>query len=197
MAEPTTESNAEATELGPDEPEEPDDVDVATTTVADSGADPEGYFDDIDESAGENDVTDPFEGTDDPEGEEEIPTGDDPLADGLSDDINRGLARAAVIGLDDEWEVDGGETKQKTDLQDEFEETFEAFRLGHYAEICAAEYLLVEDDVHPAFGLLGASLICAAVIIWKRPDGDKVLDQAPGMGSLPDTAILNKFTNSE
>lgn len=149
-------------------------VEIAETSVEETGQDPEGFFDDVDTDTGST-VDDPFDGLDEPE-EDESGSSSSSKSSKLAEDINRGMARAAVIGLDEEWETDDGETQKKTDLQTEFEETFSAFRFGHYASECAEEYLKVDDDIHPAWGLLGAALICAAVVVYRRPDGDKVID---------------------
>lgn len=165
-----------------------DDVEMVETSVSETGADPDGFFDDIEEDAGTaTDPDDIFDGTD----------GDEPDDDGgsfsnqtpsLATDINRGAARLACIGLDEEWETESGETQSKDDLQDEFQETFEAFRLGHYAGITIEEYLMVEaDDIHPVWGLVGAMLICAAVVVYRRPDGDQLIDD--GKAKLGDFSL--------
>lgn len=203
MAEPATAEPEGAAPEGADDSE----VEMAVTSVEESGVDPDGYFDGVDESASTGDdvgaeMFDGMEDTDSDGGDTESspqPT----ITSGLASDINAGFARAAVIGLPDEWEEDG-EPQSKDDLQTELQETFEAFRLGHYGQECAQKYLDIEEDIHPAWGLLGASLICAAVVVYKRPDGDELIDDAkervggfslPGRGgdddSNPVTELLN------
>jgi hypothetical protein len=81
----------------------------------------------------------------------------------------------AVIGLDEEF-THNGQLRTKQDLQDEFQETFAAFRLGKYGEETAEKYLDFEgQDVDPAVGLSISLLICSFVVIQSRPDGDEVL----------------------
>jgi hypothetical protein len=185
MAESTPESDNQDSGLGGSDNTD-EDVEVAQTSVSESGADPEGYFDDIDESAGVDGGSEAFSFDDDDEGSDsESSSSSGSASPQLANSINQGVARAAVIGLDDEWETDSG-SMTKDELQTEFEETFEAFRLGHYASEVAEEYLLVEEDIHPAWGLLGASLVCAAVIVYRRPDGDEFVQEAKNrLGSIP------------
>lgn len=178
----------------PDQSEDSDeDVEVVQTNVEESGVDPDGFFDDIEESVENEQVGSPFDGVDEAEGsDDEDVEAASTNTSGLADDINSGVARAAVIGLDDEWATETGQTKKKSDLESEFKETFEAFRLGHYGKICAEEYLLVEEDIHPAWGLLGAALICSAVIVYKRPDGDEVIDSVQDkIGNVPSAAAVS------
>jgi len=192
MAEPATADPAEDSDTEePDAPESPEggevvedeeeEVEMVQTDIETTGTDPDGFFDGVetDTNSGD-DAADIFDGMDgeDDSGDEESAEAAETRSSGLADDINSGLARAAVIGLDDEWETDTG-TKKKDDLQTEFRETFEAFRLGHYGSICAEEYLLADaEDINPVWGLIGASLICAAVIVYRRPDGDQVVESA-------------------
>lgn len=183
VKEPEEDAEAE----GDDSPEE--DVggeEVAHTDIGETGVDPDGFFDGVDTDPGGDDVSDSlFDGVDgdDSSGSgstsSESSEASETRSSGLAADINAGMARAAVIGLDDKWTTEDGDERKKTDLQKEFEETFEAFRFGHYASICAEEYLLMEaEDIHPVWGLIGASLICAAVIVYRRPDGDQMVDKA-------------------
>lgn len=83
--------------------------------------------------------------------------------------INEGAARLAVVGLDDDT---------KDDLEDEFIDVFSSFRLGYYGEQTAEEYLLVEEEVDPIWGLLGTAMVCSAFTIWMRPDGDEKIRRA-------------------
>jgi len=141
-----------------------------------------------DDDLGDGPSSDLFTGTDDAKGD----SSDDGESDDSSDDgddaaeldalgergesmeqaINEGAARLGVIGIDGEDEKD--------DLETEFTEIFEAFRLGYFGSRFAEEYIFVSDDeeVDPAWGLLGAALTCAAVVVWLRPDGDEIADRA-------------------
>lgn len=193
MAEPDLKQRDESESDGSDGDDVPTkdeaEVDMVQTDIESTGADPDGFFDGV-ETDTSGDVVDDslFDGVDDGDSGS---SDDGPKeaagtrSSGLAQDINAGVARAAVIGLDESWETGSGE-KKKSDLESEFRETFEAFRLGHYASICAEEYLLMEaEDIHPVWGLIGAALICGAVIVFKRPDGDQLVDSAKmSLGSV-------------
>lgn len=100
----------------------------------------------------------------------------------MAESINRGCARLAVVGLQDADMEDSKYSKEG--LQDEFEETFAAFRLGYFGSEVANDYLLAPADgeVDPAWGLLGSLLIATALVIFLRPDGaegvEKVKERA-------------------
>lgn len=124
------------------------------------------------------------EGDGESDGEEES-NGGDPLADGLSGNaaamessINDGAARLAVVGLTDEDFEDSPLTKES--LEEEFAETFAAFRLGYFGQQVVDEYVLApaDGDVSPAWGLFGAVLIAGAMMVWLRPDGDEAVAKA-------------------
>lgn len=91
--------------------------------------------------------------------------------------INDGASRLAVVGLD-----------EKEDLEAEFQEVFEAFRLGYFGSQFAEEYVLVgaDDDIDPAWGLFGSAVCCFAITLWMRPDGEEQLErfQAAVQGML-------------
>lgn len=99
----------------------------------------------------------------------------DEFADAAPDDdhsfeepIVEGAARLSVVGLDD--------GDEKDELQDEFEEVFEAFQLGHYGDRVMKEYLLKgDDDVNPVWGLAASSFFCTVMVVYLRPDGDEVV----------------------
>mgnify|MGYP006277893807 CR=1 FL=1 len=181
---PDIEEDTEDAPEGGEQVVEDDDVEMVQTDIETTGTDPDGFFDGVETDSGSgDDVADSlFDGLDDGDGgsdDEEPKEAAKTRSSGLAADINRGVARAAVIGLDDKWETADGEERKKNDLKKEFEETFEAFRLGHYGSRVAEEYLLMEaEDIHPVWGLLGAALICAAVIVYRRPDGDQMVESA-------------------
>lgn len=114
---------------------------------------------------------------DDSDDSEPFAFGDDSKAGQLESAINNGAARLAVVGLDDD---------EAADLEAEFSEVFEAFRLGYFGAECVEEYVLVEDeDVSPAWGLLGTAICCMAFALYMRPDGDeKLADMREAIGSL-------------
>lgn len=96
----------------------------------------------------------------------------------LADTINEGCARAAVIGLDDEFEHNGS-LKTKNDLEAEFKETFETFKLGKYGAEAAEEYLDVAGgEVDPLWGFTASLLICAVLVVQMRPDSDELTQKA-------------------
>lgn len=87
----------------------------------------------------------------------------------FEDTINSGFARLSVVGLD--------ENEGKDDLRGEFKEVFEEFKLGHYGNELAQEYMLDgEEDIHPVWGFCGALTMCLALVVYMRPDGDEILD---------------------
>jgi hypothetical protein len=89
----------------------------------------------------------------------------------LEQTINEGAARLAVVGLDDDDEAD--------DLEEEFQEVFQTFRLGHFGARTIDEYILIDDeDVSPAWGLAATIAACTAFTLWMRPDGEDQLKRA-------------------
>lgn len=208
MAEPAVaESSGDAGDPTDSVTDEEEKVEMVQTDISTTGADPDGFFDGVDTDTGGGDTADSlFDGLDDDDSSDSSDSsGDDSKeasetrSSGLASDINAGVARAAVINLDDKWVTEDGTERKKTDLQKEFEETFEAFRLGHYASICAEEYLLMEaEDIHPVWGLIGAALICAAVIVYRRPDGDQIVQKAKmKLGSTDLSDITEKLKKDD
>jgi hypothetical protein len=105
--------------------------------------------------------------------------------DDLDEVINSGFARLAVIGLDDEFLVNGS-LKSKQDLQDEFEEVFETFRLGKYGSQAAREYLFVNpENINPLWGFTASMVACTALVVWMRPDGDELVESVTGATGNP------------
>lgn len=176
MESPTIPDNDDGAEGDPEEPAleaesteevEPTEEDEADPEVVEIEPEDDDYttgnglFDDIEDSSDDGDSS--AEGT-----------GDDPLdsldsrGEALEDAINDGMARLAVVGLEDD-ESDG--------LEEEFTEVFEAFRLGFFGADFAQEYVFVQgdDSIDPAWGLLGSMVCCMAVVLWMRPDGDEQL----------------------
>lgn len=189
MAEPAVADGGESDADGGPSPDTVTDddgdeeVEMVQTDVSETGADPDGFFDDVEADTEGSDTTADsiFDDIEDGDGSssDDSPEAADTRSSGLADDINNGCSRLAVFGLDDEWETSSGETRTKQELQDEFKETFEAFRLGHYGSIVVEEYLLVDtEDIHPVWGLCGAMLICAAVVLYRRPDGEQLVSNA-------------------
>lgn len=206
MSEPAVEASDDTDADTPEEPDngenvedDEEEVDMVKTDVETTGVDPDGFFDEVEaESGGDAVDNDMFDGVDDAADSDEDDGGSNREPNtSLAENINRGFSRAAVIGLDETWETEDGDEKNKEDLRKEFEETFEMFRLGHYGSICAEEYLNMEDDIHPAWGLLGASLICSAVIVYKRPDGEDLLETSKlKLGSTDLSSLKEKMSKS-
>lgn len=99
----------------------------------------------------------------------------DSVVDGeLPDTINEGFARLAVIGLQDEFVVNG-DTKTKEGLQTEFEEVFETFKLGDFGAEAAEEYLDIGGgDIDPIWGFTASLAISAVLVVQMRPDSDDI-----------------------
>lgn len=172
-------------------PEPSDDPDVAEVDLTDDdlaeGKDDlftgteEASSSDGDDSSSESDDSDDSDEQDDGDALDAL----DQRGEGMEEAINDGAARLAVVGLDDDGE--------KEDLEDEFVEVFESFRLGYFGSRFMEEYVFTADDdeVDPVWGLFGAALCCTAIVVWMRPDGDEMVDRAKEAvegiagGSLP------------
>lgn len=108
------------------------------------------------------------------EGEDDMAMGAveaEPEPHSFEEPINAGAARLAVVGIEDD--------DQQDSLNDEFEEVFEEFQLGHYGSETMHEYVLTDaDDIDPIWGLCGSMLLCTAIVVWMRPDGDELIADA-------------------
>lgn len=95
--------------------------------------------------------------------------GDDEPDDNFDEIIIEGFARLAVINIEPKTE--------QSQLQDEFEEVFEAFRLGHFGREVIYEYIIIDDqqDIDPIWGFFGSMLMCSVVVMWMRPDSDEIV----------------------
>lgn len=142
------------------------------------------------EAENEDSGGDPFSGSDSGGmgGETAAP---DPMGDamgGMADTadapldqiINEGAARTAVVGITD--------PDQKEELEEEFTEVAEAFRLGHFGEQVLDEYVLTDDEVDPIWGLTGSLLLFGAIVLHRRPDGGEVVSNA--------SETLSRFTEN-
>lgn len=182
--EPQTETPDTTEPETPDTPENGDELPDAdsvgqTDAVVEEG-DFEGgsLFSGVEESERtEGEPDDPDEFTDD----DVLPGGDDGPAPvetpNLSESevataINQGAARLAVVGLEDE---------DKERLEGEFEEVFEAFRLGYFGGEVADEYLMVNDEVDPIWGFAAAMMSCAIFAMYMRPDSDEQMEKIAGV----------------
>ena len=154
-----------------------DDVEVSMATITEDDVDGDEKFG----FAGEEDA----ENTDEGEGSDEDDAEIDGLGDldkggGMADDINNGVASLGVVGIEDD--------ERQEELRDDFFQTARDFRLGYYGEECVEEYFLSDgaDDVSPVWGLVFASMVCAAIFAFKRPDteelGGKVSDAVGNIG---------------
>lgn len=92
--------------------------------------------------------------------------------------LNEGAARMGVIGLTEEDFEDSNLSKDE--LREEFEQTFEAFRFGHFGSQMVEEYILkpADGEVSPVWGFVGAAMMAGAMMIWMRPDGDEKVEAA-------------------
>ena len=164
--------DAEAPESA-DTPEPEAEPDVAEVDLSDGDL-RDGSADDL--FTGQDDATtDDAESDGGDDGDGDDSPGLDELGErgeGLEEAINDGAARLSVVGIEDDDTAD--------DLEEEFAEVFQSFRLGYFGSRFAEEYVFVSDDdeVDPAWGLFGASLTCLALVIWMRPDGEEMVGKA-------------------
>lgn len=183
----------EAATDAPDTPETADedlpnanDVPQSEAVVDDSDID-SGLFSGVEDSAADAPADEPERDPSEFVDESVLPGGDEgesgPDAPSLGDSevasaINEGAARMAVVGLEDE---------EKEELEAEFEEIFEAFRLGYFGGEVADEYLMVDgEDVDPIWGFATSMMACAVFAVYMRPDSDeqleKIADAVGGIG---------------
>jgi len=167
-------SSSDLSDAEINDPDETNDeeLDIATANITEDEIEGDTKFG----FDGEEDASDEVEEDDEEDGSGgAVDAGGD-----MASSINSGVASLGVIGIEDE------ETQES--LRDDFERTAEDFRLGYYAEECVQEYFLSDDvdDISPVWGLVFASLVCAAVFALQRPDteelGGKVSDAIDGIG---------------
>lgn len=198
MAEPTivdedsddddqlTQDDAEPVEEPDDEPvddssdQSSGDVEEQTLTLDDEDLGGDSLFDGVDDVEDDQPATSE-QGQDEADDQDDEETA---IADGLEGNaaamegaINEGMAQLGVFGLsDDDFEESG---RSKGDLREEFEETFEAFRVGYFGSQVVEKYILdpADGEVSPAWGLAGSMLIASAMILWMRPDGDEKVER--------------------
>lgn len=185
---------------GEEDAEDEIDLDLAEVDVGEEvGDEAEERLDELDAANAEvparDDNDDPFDGREDAEWAEEDSWstdsestggsgggqwddfGDDFDPGAVSDSINEGAARLAVVGLPEQFEHNG-EMTFKDDLEDEFLEVFETFKLGEYGEKAADEYLNVEGDIDPLWGFTASMAVCAVLVVHMRPDGGEIVGKA-------------------
>lgn len=139
----------------------------------DDFADGDGLFsgvEDADESDGD-DADSSSDGDDSDDQDDDVLDGLDARGEALEESINEGVARLAVVNIEDDDEQDALET--------EFAETFEAFRFGYFGAAAVEEYVLVDEDdeIDPLWGFLGAAMMCSAMVVWMRPDGEELVEK--------------------
>jgi len=154
---------------GPEAEENPN-VEEVELTDDDFSGDGGDLFDGVEDAqdadnsddGGDDDSEDSEGSTDNPE---DVLGGLDGKSAQMESAINDGAARLAVVGLEED---------EQDDLEGEFTEVFEAFRLGYFGSQVFEEYMAPEgEDVAPEWGLLGAILCAGAFVIWMRPDGEE------------------------
>lgn len=174
---PTDSEESEPVETDDEGPSEAgDDIEEAEVELSEDDLGGGDLFDGIEES--EDDGTDSTPADDRSDGDDgAIADGLDGNSGAMEEAINDGAARLAVVGLTDE---DFEESNlDKSTLETEFRETFEAFRLGYFGSRAVDEYVLSPQDkeVDPAWGFCGAVLMAGAMVVWMRPDGDETLGE--------------------
>ena len=162
---------------------DPSDVQQAEAVVEEDDFDDGGLFSGVEDSTHDTDepadegVEDAFE--DAGMGAEEAPEMGQPdlASSGVATTINEGAARLAVVGL---------EEPEKSDLEEEFTEVFEAFGLGKNGARFADEYLMIEgEEVDPAWALASTAMTCALFALYMRPDRDEQMDKiASAVGGI-------------
>lgn len=162
----------------------PEDVDEAVVDLSDDDMGGS-LFDGVEDGDTDGDVESGESGGESGGGDDEddgaVESAEDamgPTADALEDSINEGVARLAVVGLEDADLEDSDMTKKG--LENEFAEVFETFRLGYFGSRFVEEYVLTpqDGDVDPTWGLLGSALMATAMVVWMRPDGDEAIQKA-------------------
>ena len=179
--ETVADASDERDEQGDDGDDGPsDDVNEETVEVTedDLGG---GLFSGVEDGGDESDESDGESGgSDDDDGQdvEAIADGLEGNAAAMEGAINEGAARLATVGLTESDFEDSELTKDS--LEEEFTETFEAFRLGYFGSRAAEKYILepADGDVSPAWGLAGSMLMALAMTVWLRPDGDRAVSKA-------------------
>lgn len=171
------------------DPDGPGDVEEATVDLSDDDLGGSSLFsgvEDSEDSASSSSSDPSSDGDQDGDGDdepaaEELVDGLEGNAGAMEDAINGGVARALVTGLTDEDFDDDG-SLDKAALQDELEETAEAFRLGYFGSQVVDEYFLTPDgeEPNPAWGLVGACLMMVGMAVWLRPDGDQAVEKFRG-----------------
>lgn len=163
----------------------PTDVDEATVDLTDDDLGGGDLFDSVDDvedddQDGASDSSSSSGGDGDGDGDSDDAIGGLADLEGASAEmeeaINEGMARLGVIGLTEE---DFDESNlSREDLQEEFEQTFSAFRLGHFGAQAVEEYILqpADGEVSPIWGFLGAAMMAGAMMVWMRPDGDEKVE---------------------
>lgn len=163
------------------------DVDEATVDLTDDDMGG-GLFTGVDDSDDSDDSADGDDQDGDQDGDgdlEDIADGLDGNASAMEDAINDGMAQLGVFGLaNDDFE---DSSLDKDELRDEFQATFEAFRVGYFGSRVVEDYILepADGDISPAWGLAGSVLMAAAMILWMRPDGgEKVQALRDAVGGI-------------
>lgn len=166
------EESASSTSGGEDDFDVEDEPETADATIEEDDIDPNSLFSGVDDAA--DDDTGGSESTGESGG------GSTPQTDAIEDAVNEGFARLATVDWPEEADSDAEE------MEEEFKDVFEAFRLGHFGERCADEYIFAEDDeVDPFWGFSGSMVIAAAFVVMMRPDGEeKVASLADGIRSF-------------
>lgn len=185
-------------QIADSEPDGPGDVEEATVDLSDDDLGGSSLFSGVEDSedssssssAGDDGDDDGGDGDGDEPDAEELVDGLEGNAGAMEDAINGGVARALVTGLTDD---DFGEDSamDKSALQEELEETAEAFRLGYFGSQVVDEYFLAPDgeEPNPAWGLAGACLMMLGMAVWLRPDGDEAVQRLRGaVGDLSGVA---------
>lgn len=148
-----------------DEPEERDDVDIADVDPNEVMTTDNGLFDGDEDT----DTDDTADSSNDPLDDLMGGGSGGPANEGVSRAVNDGIAAVATAGLEDD----------RDEYEDEFKHIAEQFRVGHFGERIAEEYLFVEGEepVDPFLGFVGSIAAFGVFCLMMRPDRDEQIDR--------------------
>lgn len=161
------ESDGDVPDVADEESEVPETPEDPPADAGGESGDREPDVDEVeleDEDLGGDDIFAGLEDADEGSGKSSSKTADEgPELSSMATRVNEGAAKMATAGLEDAEK-----------LQEDLEGAFELFQLGYFAEETAREYIMTgEDEIDPAWGLLGSSFCCLAIVLAFRPDGSE------------------------
>lgn len=164
-----------------------DDYEMAMADQGDIG-DPDGFFDGVDadpETSGTTDASNFFDGTDsgsDGGSSDETKSSSPNELSPIAERANETVAKLGVFGLED--------GPEKSKLEKEFLELSETVQFGTFTERTVIKHFDSDfSDIDPAWGMIGAALIIAAAVVYKRPDTDTKKIRSKVSGTLGNISL--------